>query len=78
MGAQARGEAEPRSHGGKGRAVRHPVTVMKGGHGRRDSGPAWGRGELVKVRGCGGGPVRRLRRRPSPRESVLERSPAGE
>jgi hypothetical protein len=34
------------------------------------------RGGLVKVRGHGGGPGRRLRRGPSPEESVLERSPA--
>jgi hypothetical protein len=34
------------------------------------------RGELVKVWGRGGGPGRRLRRGPSPGESVLERSRA--
>ncbi len=33
-------------------------------------------GEVVKVRGRGGGPGRRLRSGPSPGESVLERSPA--
>jgi hypothetical protein len=30
---------------GTGRAVRHPVTVLKGGRGRRNAGPVWGRDE---------------------------------